>query len=130
MITLLEKPDREEDILKIFHPCIKEWFIKKFNKFSEPQKYSILNIHNQKNILISSPTGSGKTLTAFLSILNELIILSENNILEDKVYAVYISHLKALSNDIEFNLKQPLKEIEEIADKKFYIRVAVRTGDT
>ncbi|MBS3134840.1 ATP-dependent helicase [Candidatus Woesearchaeota archaeon] len=130
MITLLEKPDREEDILKIFHPCIKEWFIKKFNKFSEPQKYSILNIHNQKNILISSPTGSGKTLTAFLSILNELIILSENNILEDKVYAVYISPLKALSNDIEFNLKQPLKEIEEIADKKFYIRVAVRTGDT
>src|SRR3989344_5895186 len=130
MITLLEKPDKEEDILKILHPYIKEWFIKKFGKFSEPQKYSILNIHNQKNILVSSPTGSGKTLTAFLSILNELIILSENNLLEDKVYAIYISPLKALSNDINFNLELPLNEIEEIANKKFKIRVAVRTGDT
>ena len=130
MITLLEKPDKEEDILKILHPYIREWFVKKFGKFSEPQKYSILNIHNKKNILVSSPTGSGKTLTAFLSILNELIILSENNLLEDKVYAIYISPLKALSNDIHFNLELPLNEIEEIANKKFKIRVAVRTGDT
>src|SRR3989338_1946713 len=133
MITLLEKPDKEEDILKILHPYIREWFVKKFGKFSEPQKYSILNIHNKKNILVSSPTGSGKTLTAFLSILNELIILSENNLLEDKVYAIYISPLKALNNDIFVNLETPLKEIEKLAQEKgknIAIRTLVRTGDT
>ena len=130
MITFLEKPDKEEDILKILNPHIKEWFLKKFRTFSEPQKYSILKIHNKENILVSSPTGSGKTLTAFLSILNELITLSESNILEDRIYAIYISPLKALSNDIFFNLEIPLKEIEELADKKFNIRVSVRTGDT
>jgi len=130
MITFLKKPDKEEDILKIFNPHAKEWFLKKFKSFSEPQKYSILRIHNKENILVSSPTGSGKTLTAFLSILNELITLSENNLLEDRIYAIYISPLKALSNDIFFNLEQPLKEIEELADKKFNIRVSVRTGDT
>ena len=130
MITLLEKPDKEEDILKILNSHVKEWFMKKFRVFSEPQKYSILKIHNKENILVSSPTGSGKTLTAFLSILNELITLSENNVLEDRIYAIYISPLKSLNNDLFFNLEQPLKEIEELAKKKFNIRVGVRTGDT
>ena len=72
----------------------------------------------KKNILISAPTGSGKTLTSFLSILNNLIGLAEIGKLEDKIYAVYSSPLKALSNDIHKNLVEPLEEINELAKSK------------
>ncbi len=130
MITYLEKPHKKEELDKILNPMIKQWFFSKFKEFSLPQLYGVLEIHNENNILISAPTGSTKTLTSFLSILNELINLSENNMLEDKTYAVYISPLKALSNDIQINLKTPLEEMEKLAEKKFGIRIAVRTGDT
>ncbi len=70
------------------------------------------------------------TLTAFLSILNELVDSAEKEILEDNVHCIYISPLKALNNDIQKNLVEPLKEMEELAGKKLNIRVAVRTGDT
>ncbi len=73
------------------------------------------------------------TLTAFLAIINELVTLADKNQLEDKVYAVYCSPLKALSNDISINLQKPLEEIEKIAEsngKKLNIRVGLRTGDT
>jgi len=130
MISYLEKPFTEKEIASILNPTIKKWFKSKFKNFSQPQKYAIPLIHNQKNVLVSSPTGSGKTLTAFLSIINELFNLSEGKALEDKIYAIYISPLKALSNDIEINLLKPLQEIEKISKKKHGIRVAVRTGDT
>src|SRR3989344_3206499 len=130
MITYLEKPHTKEQIEKILNPIVKQWFFSKFKEFSLPQLYGVLEIHNENNILISAPTGGTKTITCFLSILNELINLSENNLLEDKIYAVYNSPLKALNNDIFFNLVQPLKEMEEMAGKKFGIRIAVRTGDT
>jgi len=80
--------------------------------------------------LLSSPTGSGKTLSAFASILSYLITLDEKKELENKVYCIYISPLKALSRDIEVNLKTPLAEMEKIAGREFGIRVSVRTGDT
>ena len=70
-----------------------------------------MQIHGRKNILISAPTGGTKTLTAFLAILNYLVGLAVRKELEDKIYAVYISPLRALSNDIFVNLEQPLKEI-------------------
>jgi len=132
-ISNLEKPSKKEDILAILHPFVKEWFLNKFEDFSLPQLFGVLEIHNKNNILISAPTGGTKTLTAFLSILNELVCLSDQNLLEDKTYAIYISPLKALSNDIHINLVEPLKEINEIAKKhkkKLNIRVGLRTGDT
>src|SRR3989344_5722912 len=92
--------------------------------------YSILEVHSRKNILVSASTGSGKTLTAFLSILNELIDSSQKGILEDKVYCVYISPLKALNADVSVNLIRPLKEMEALAGKELGIRIGVRTGDT
>ncbi|MBI2141979.1 ATP-dependent helicase, partial [Candidatus Woesearchaeota archaeon] len=87
-------------------------------------------IHSRKNMLVSAPTGATKTLTGFLSILNELVDSAGRGILMDKVYCVYISPLKALNNDIEKNLKEPLAEIEKLAGRQLGIRVAVRTGDT
>lgn len=130
MLEFKEKPDKDEQILNILHPYIKEWFYSKFKEFSLPQKFGVTEIHSRQNILVSAPTGATKTLTAFLSILNELVDSAEKGILEDKIYAVYISPLKALNYDIEVNLITPLKEIEEIAGKSLGIRIAVRTGDT
>jgi len=133
MITRLKKPYKESEITGILHPFVKEWFVKKFKKFSLTQLYGVMEIHKGNNVLISAPTGGTKTLTAFLSILNELVYLADQNALEDKIYAVYISPLKALSSDVQVNLLNPLKEIEEIAKKhgkKLNIRVGLRTGDT
>ena len=130
MVEFIEKPNNEKDIFNILNPIVKKWFEGKFKTFCVPQQYGVMPIHSRENVLISSPTGSGKTLTAFLSILNELIDNAEKDILENKIYCVYISPLRALSSDIKINLLEPLKEMEEIAGKKFGIRVGVRTGDT
>src|SRR3989344_1287182 len=130
MITYAEKPYKPEQIKHILNPIINKWFFTRFQEFSLPQLHGVMEIHSRNNILVSAPTGATKTLTAFLSILNELIDSSEKGILENKVYCVYVSPLKALSNDIHVNLVEPLKEMEKIAGKKLNIRVAVRTGDT
>ncbi len=130
MLTHMEKHYKPEQINHILNPIVKKWFFTKFKEYSLPQLYGVMEIHSRNNILISAPTGATKTLTGFLSILNELIDSSEKGILEDKIYCVYISPLRALSEDIKVNLINPLEEMEAIAGKKFGIRVASRTGDT
>jgi len=135
MTTILQAEEREgRKIEKMLHPLVKEWFFSKFKDFSITQRYGVLNIWERKNILISAPTGSSKTLTSFLSIINYLVMLAEKNQLEDRIYAVYTSPLKALSNDIHKNLIEPLEEIFKIAESKNIklqkIRVGLRTGDT
>ncbi|MBI2449075.1 ATP-dependent helicase [Candidatus Pacearchaeota archaeon] len=133
-ISYVEKPHTREEVEKTLNPLVREWFYSKFREFSLTQLYGVKNIRDRKNILITAPTGGTKTLTAFLSIINYLVELSLKNELENKVYAVYISPLKALSSDIFVNLVQPLKEIEELSRKKGLklqnIRVGLRTGDT
>ena len=133
MMEFIRTSRRKEEVEKILHPFVREWFFKKFKEFSLPQLYGVMEIHQGNNILVSAPTGATKTLTAFLSILNELVKLDIDGKLEDKIYAVYISPLKALSRDVEVNLTTPLEEINEIAkkhDKKLSIRIGLRTGDT
>lgn len=130
MIEEQDKTYSKKEIFKILHPWVRQWFDSQFEDFTPAQKKSIMDIHRNNNILISSPTGSGKTLTAFLSVISELTTLAEADKLEDKVYCIYISPLKALDNDIEKNLDEPLKGIEKIAGKSLGIRKAVRTGDT
>ncbi len=133
-----EKHFEDSEILNTFNPLIKDWWLGKYKEFSPPQKYSIVNIHNYTNSLISSPTGSGKTLSAFTAILNELTTLFAKKELEDKVYCIYVSPLKALGNDIKKNLEEPLDEIKEIYNSKYKkklkekldIRVMTRSGDT
>lgn len=124
------KPSTKVEIQKILHPIIREWFFSKFEDFSDAQKFGVPAVHKKEDILISAPTGGGKTLTAFLSILNNLVALAEKKELEKKVYAVYVSPLKALSRDIEVNLKKPLEEMEEMSGRKFGITIGIRTGDT
>lgn len=129
-IIFKNEPDKEEDILELLHPIVRKWFLNKFSSFALPQTYAVMDIHSRENILVSAPTGSGKTLTAFLAILNELVDSAAKNVLQDKVYCVYVSPLKALNNDIQKNLITPLREIEELYGEKLGIRIAVRTGDT
>jgi ATP-dependent Lhr-like helicase len=132
-ITLAKARDSNE-IKEKLHPLIREWFFSKFQDFSPSQKYGVLSIQEKKNILISAPTGGGKTLTAFLSILNHLVTIAEKNALQKKVYVVYSSPLKALSNDIFKNLVEPLEEINKLAESKGItlqkIVIGIRTGDT
>jgi Lhr-like helicase len=123
----------EQEILESLHPFVREWFVNTFGSFSPPQRYAIRNIQKGVNSLISSPTGSGKTLSAFLAILNELVTRADTGTLQDVVYCIYLSPLKALANDINRNLKEPLAAISEIARKyqrELDIRVGTRTGDT
>lgn len=135
MTQIINSPERtKKELESIMHPLIKEWFFSKFEDFSITQKYGVMNIWERKNTLISAPTGGTKTLTAFLSILNYIVGLAEKNELENKIYAVYTSPLKALTNDIAKNLIEPLQEISDLADSKGIklqkIRVGLRTGDT
>ena len=130
LLTRKENPNTAAEVENTLNPTIKKWFFSRFPSFSLPQLYGVLEIHSRNNIIVSAPTGATKTLTGFLSILNELVDSAEKGALQDKVYAVYISPLKALSNDISKNLKEPLAQIEEIAGKSLGIRVGVRTGDT
>ncbi|MBI4139790.1 ATP-dependent helicase [Candidatus Woesearchaeota archaeon] len=130
IVKIIDKGNSDEELYNILNFLVSKWFKKKFGTFSEPQRRAILKIHSRENTLVSAPTGSGKTLTAFIAILNELIDSALKGILENKIYCVYVSPLKALNYDIEVNLLTPLKEIEEIYEKKLGIRVGVRTGDT
>jgi ATP-dependent Lhr-like helicase len=123
-----------EEALPFLDDIVAEWFNNKYSDLSEPQKKAIPLIHDKKNVLVSSPTGTGKTLTGFLSIINELFKKARNGQLEEKIYCVYISPLKALANDINKNLNEPLDEIYALAAGKGLkippIKVAVRSGDT
>ncbi len=133
MIKYAKKEYSKEEVLKVLNPLVAEWFKSKFEDLTPPQKLAIIPIYKKENVLISSPTGSGKTLTAFLTIISELLNLSMKNSLENKVYAVYISPLRALNNDIYRNLEEPLHEIKSLATERgleINIRHAVRTGDT
>lgn len=129
-IMRIETPFEASQVDAILNPTVKKWFFNRYPSFSLPQLHAVIPIHQRENILVSAPTGATKTLTGFLAILNELVDSAEKGILQDKVYAVYISPLKALNNDIQKNLVEPLQEINELAGKNLGIRVGVRTGDT
>ncbi|HSB16235.1 MAG TPA: DEAD/DEAH box helicase [Bryobacteraceae bacterium] len=117
-----------------FDPLIDEWFRGRFAKVTEPQLLGWPEIRAGRDVLISAPTGSGKTLAAFLICLDELVKSARGGSLPNRTEIVYVSPLKALSNDIQKNLEAPLAEISALADAKGLrlapIRTAVRTGDT
>ena len=116
------------------HPVVQEWFTTKFGTPTEPQIAGWPAILAGQTTLISAPTGSGKTLAAFLVCIDQLLRKAIAGTLAPATEVVYVSPLKALSNDVQKNLEQPLREIQQLALERGYlsteIRTAVRTGDT
>src|SRR5256885_753347 len=104
-----------------------DWFWGKYKEATPAQAAAWPKIEAEKNVLIVSPTGTGKTFAAFLSVLNELALLHEDGKLRNSIYAVYVSPLRALSYDLEKNLAEPLKDVYGSSSP---IRVGLRTGDT
>ncbi|MBM7060752.1 DEAD/DEAH box helicase [Pseudomonas sp. UL073] len=119
-----------------FHPAVVAWFNASFASPTAAQAAAWPAIRSGRSTLVAAPTGSGKTLTAFLAAIDELVHegLAHNGALPDRCSVVYVSPLKALSNDIRINLEQPLAgiraELERLGLPDVDIRTAVRTGDT
>src|SRR5438105_12152384 len=118
----------------MFHPLVESWFRKRFGEPTEAQRRGWPEIAAGRHTLIAAPTGSGKTLAAFLACLDRLMREAVEGTLSDGVRVVYVSPLKALSNDIHRNLEIPLAELKEVAlaagHQPLPIRAMVRTGDT
>ncbi|MEP6719684.1 MAG: DEAD/DEAH box helicase, partial [bacterium] len=120
--------------LEIFHPAVASWFGKTFPDATPPQRDAWPAIKQGRNTLIAAPTGSGKTLAAFLAAIDDLVRLGVAGNLDATTHVVYVSPLKALSNDIQRNLQIPLAGIQEelaaMGLPEVNIRTLVRTGDT
>src|SRR5204862_3687688 len=117
-----------------FHPVVARWFEAKFGSPTEPQERGWPAIQSGANTLIAAPTGSGKTLAAFLASLDALFREGLAGTLRNETRVVYVSPLKALSNDIHKNLEEPLAGIRAALKERegldVDVRSAVRTGDT
>ena len=119
---------------ELFHPAVARWFARSFPAPTEPQLQAWPEIKKQRHTLIAAPTGSGKTLAAFLSAIDDLVRLGVEGKLDDSTHVIYVSPLKALSNDVQRNLQVPLEGIQEelkaLGLPEVNIRTLVRTGDT
>src|SRR6266576_3841453 len=117
-----------------FHPAVDAWFQKNFSSPTDPQSRAWPLIQSGQNVLIAAPTGSGKTLAAFLAAIADLVRRGVESPLADETFVVYISPLKALSNDVQKNLAAPLAgvrtELAALGCPDVDIRTLVRTGDT
>jgi ATP-dependent Lhr-like helicase len=117
-----------------FHPAVAAWFESVFAQPTPAQREAWPAIRAGRHVLISAPTGSGKTLAAFLAAIDELVREGIDGKLDDTTHIVYVSPLKALSNDVRINLEAPLEgiraELERMGLPDVEIRTAVRTGDT
>ncbi|MGC8586977.1 MAG: ATP-dependent helicase [Candidatus Micrarchaeia archaeon] len=145
MIETLKSPFTDEESLSVLNPYVRKWFTSNYSELTPPQKFAFKLISSKKNVLITAPTGSGKTMAGFVSILSRLFEKAISGSLEEKVYCIYVSPLRALNNDIYRNLAKPLEEIYSSIEKDKYLQlgsqlvqsasiskvtIGVRTGDT
>ncbi|NUB93137.1 ATP-dependent helicase [Haloterrigena sp. SYSU A121-1] len=136
----------DRDVFDLLEPAVQEWWLEEFGEFvpenegffTPPQQGAIPKIHEGTNTLVCAPTGSGKTLSSFCAIIDELYKRDRDTDdgLENSVYCLYVSPLKSLANDIHRNLEVPLEGIESVVDERDdeaemgEIRHAIRHGDT
>src|SRR5256885_5519749 len=117
-----------------FHPLIARWFTERFGEPTAPQVQGWSLIAEGRDTLVAAQTGSGKTLAAFLCSITRLVEAAQQGPLRDETAVVYVSPLKALGNDIQKNLEEPLAAIRALAEHSGTplpeIRAMVRSGDT
>jgi len=117
-----------------FHPAVRAWFDRSFDEPTQVQKESWASIANNQHTLLAAPTGSGKTLAAFMVSIDRLIKKGLQQPLEQETKVLYISPLKALSNDIQLNLQLPIQGIRDTLLESGLpdvpLQAWVRTGDT
>jgi len=121
-------------VLALFHPAVQAWFASAFAAPTAAQVQAWPAIKAGQHVLVAAPTGSGKTLSAFLAAIDGLVCEGIAGRLADETHVVYVSPLKALSNDIQKNLEAPIQgiraELERLGLPDVNIRTVVRTGDT
>lgn len=129
----------DADVFNLLSDPIKKWWASEFGQFvnqnsgffTPPQKGAIPHIEKERNTLVASPTGSGKTLSSHITQIDRMFDRAQSGDLENSVYALYISPLKSLANDIKKNLEVPLNGIQEFtSDDTQEVRHAIRHGDT
>jgi ATP-dependent Lhr-like helicase len=117
-----------------FHAAVARWFASRFTEPTEPQRLAWPLIRSGRDVLIAAPTGSGKTFAAFLAAIDDLVRQGLDGALREGIQVVYVSPLKALSNDVQKNLEEPLAEIRRALEAAGLpdvdVRVLLRTGDT
>ena len=99
-IVYLDRPLETDELASKLCEPVRRWFLDRFPDFTEPQKLAIPSIMNKDHLLLCSPTGSGKTLTAFLTVIDDLVRRSLDGRLGNHIHCVYISPIKALANDV------------------------------
>src|SRR3989440_7208808 len=114
--------------LRQFHPTIQRWFEERFGEPTDPQRQGWPHIRSGRNVLIAAPTGTGKTIAGYLSAIDSLA--RQGPALADQTQVLYLSPLRALSNDVQKNLQGPLGELAAMDPLLPEIRALVRTGDT
>ncbi|MFZ5539617.1 MAG: DEAD/DEAH box helicase, partial [Pseudomonadota bacterium] len=121
-------------VLELFHPAVRAWFARAFAAPTPAQVEAWPAIKAGRHVLVAAPTGAGKTLAAFLAAIDSLVRQGIERGLRDETQVVYVSPLKALSNDIRKNLEAPLAgiraELEALGLPDVEIRTLVRTADT
>src|SRR6266851_9329906 len=115
------------DPVALFHPAVAAWFAQSFAKPTPAQAQAWPAIHAGRHVLVAAPTGSGKTLAAFLAAIDALVRQGIEGRLADETQVVYVSPLKALSNDIRRNLERPLSGIAAELRAQGLPDVAIRT---
>jgi ATP-dependent Lhr-like helicase len=140
MIEYIDKPFSEKESLDSLNEYVRKWFTESFEELTPPQRFTFKLTKEGKNMLITAPTGSGKTMSGFVGIISRLFDKALAGTLEDKTYCIYVSPLRALNNDIYRNLTQPLEQIYETIKKEKgadiiknnikKVTIGVRTGDT
>lgn len=126
------------DVFERLEPELQEWWVETFGQyvpqneglFTPPQRQAIPHIDDGDNTLVASPTGSGKTLSSFSTVVSDLLHKNKQGTLENSVYCLYISPLKSLANDIHRNLEAPLQGVQDKIGEDQEIRHAIRHGDT
>lgn len=135
MLIYVDNEQRSEDVLGSLRPYVREWFLRKYSDLTPVQRKTIPVVKAGHNVLVSSPTGTGKTLAVFLGIIDNMYEYYEKHgYLPNEIYVVYVSPLRALNNDMRRNLYEPARGIIEVAKEMGIdlpeLKIAVRTSDT